>query len=89
MFEAVCAEEGSVYLLETGGWTVGGVTVRSALSDRGRLGFEDFIKWHNPVLPNKEKVWKTFGFGYSWNPRIVSYPLFVSRLGLREVGCAL
>lgn len=58
IFEAVCAKDHSVYLLETGDYDELGsrLATWSHISNNGRKSLLEFMLWHNPINFNSSQV---------------------------------
>jgi hypothetical protein len=54
VFEAVCAKDHTVYLLETSDYDPSGSALAtwSRISNAGRMSLFDFMQWHNPIAFN-------------------------------------
>ncbi|KAF8320917.1 hypothetical protein DL93DRAFT_2224613 [Clavulina sp. PMI_390] len=72
IYEAICAKEGTVYLIETGTYAEGGVQLPpfDYISNNGRMSWEEFINWHNPIRFNSHQAIS------KWSARL---PLALSR----------
>lgn len=60
IFEAVCAKDHTVYLLETADYDAvrSNLPVLDHLSNQGRMSLAEFMTWHNPTTFNKSQVRK-------------------------------
>jgi RNA-dependent RNA polymerase len=58
VFEAVCAKDHTVYLLETSDYdpSGSGLATWSHISNQGRVSLFDFMQWHNPIVFNSTQA---------------------------------
>jgi RNA-dependent RNA polymerase len=58
VFEAVCAKDHTVYLLETGDYdpTGSGLATLDHISNKGRMSLLEFMQWHNPIDFNNSQA---------------------------------
>ncbi|KAF8320916.1 hypothetical protein DL93DRAFT_2224612 [Clavulina sp. PMI_390] len=71
VFEAICAKDETVYMLETGDYIEGVMQVPTLdhISNNGRMTMGEFFDWHNPIIFNSRQTiskWSArFSLGFS------------------------